>query len=111
VGLRAAAKALVETVIRRDIKTIEPDSIALIAKHQRHTAWFCHDLQLQWFLDTRQVDLVIDVGANEGQFVRLSLLKSRSATWFAYLPETQTRDCDEWSGSERRSCLSSGGKV
>ena len=69
-GLRAAAKALVETVIRHDIKTIEPDSIALIAKHQRHTAWFCHDLQLQWFLDTRQVDLVVDVGANEGQFAR-----------------------------------------
>jgi FkbM family methyltransferase len=69
-ALRAAAKALVEAVIGRDIRRIEPGSIALIPQRQRHQAWFCHALQLQWLLDTHRVDLVIDVGANEGQFAQ-----------------------------------------
>ena len=67
--LRAAAKALVESAIGRDIKRMK-SSIALIDRRQRHKAWFSYDTQLQWFLDANEVDLVIDVGANQGQFAK-----------------------------------------
>jgi hypothetical protein len=61
---------LIERVIGRDIKRIEPNAIVCIDKRQRHEAWFCHDLQLKWLLEVNRVDLAIDVGANEGQFAR-----------------------------------------
>ena len=65
--LRTTAKALVETVIGRDIRSIEPGTVAFIDRRNRHHAWFSYDLQLQWLLETNNVDLVVDVGANEGQ--------------------------------------------
>ena len=68
--LRGMTKALVETVIHRDVKTIEPNVVALIDRRERQRAWFCYDLQLQWLLEAHRIDLVIDVGANEGQFAR-----------------------------------------
>ena len=70
VTLRRMAKALVETVIGRDIRSMEQGAVAFIDKRQRHHAWFCYDLQLQWLLETNNVDLVVDVGANEGQFAQ-----------------------------------------
>ena len=70
VTLRTMAKALVETVIGRDIRSIEPGTVAFIDKRNRHHAWFSYDLQLQWLLETNDVDLVVDVGANEGQFAQ-----------------------------------------
>lgn len=69
-GLRAATKKFAENVSRCVIKKIEPDSIALIPRRQRHEAWFSYDLQLEWLLNLHRVDLVVDVGANEGQFAR-----------------------------------------
>jgi len=70
VTLRAITKTLVEAAIRHDVKTIEPNAVAFIDQRQRQQAWFCYDLQLQWLLETNRVDLVVDVGANEGQFGR-----------------------------------------
>jgi FkbM family methyltransferase len=70
VTLRRTAKAFVETIIGRDIKRIEPNAVVCIDKRQRQAAWFCYDLQLKWLLEVNQVDLAIDVGANEGQFAR-----------------------------------------
>ena len=67
---RAMTKTLLEAAIRHDVKTIEPNAVAFIDQRQRQEAWFCYDLQLQWFLQTNSVDLVVDVGANEGQFGR-----------------------------------------
>lgn len=68
--LRRMAKALVETVIGRDIRSVEHGAVAFVDKRQRHRAWFCYDLQLQWLLETNNIDLVVDVGANEGQFAQ-----------------------------------------
>ena len=68
--LRAMTKTLVEAAIRHDVKTIEPNAVAFIDQRQRPQAWFCYDLQLQWLLERNGIDLVVDVGANEGQFGR-----------------------------------------
>jgi FkbM family methyltransferase len=70
VTLRSVAKALVETALGRDIKRLDGNTIAFIDRRHRHDAWFCYDLQLQSLLNTHQIDLVVDVGANEGQFGR-----------------------------------------
>jgi FkbM family methyltransferase len=67
---RALSKTIVEMAIHRDLEIIEPNAVAVIDPRQRRQAWFCYDLQLQWLLQTNHVDLVVDVGANEGQFAR-----------------------------------------
>lgn len=68
VTLRRAAKTLVERTIGRDIKRIDNHAVVLIDKGRPRDAWYSYDVQLRWLLETHGVDLVIDVGANEGQF-------------------------------------------
>jgi FkbM family methyltransferase len=70
VTLRNAAKTLVERLIGRDIKRVEPNAIVCIDTRRRRDVWFSYDLQLQWLLEINRVDLAIDVGANEGQFAQ-----------------------------------------
>ncbi len=69
-ALRSMTKRLVEAAIGREVMTIDPNAIVLIDARQRRHAWFCYGAQLQWFLEANRIDLVIDVGANEGQFAR-----------------------------------------
>jgi FkbM family methyltransferase len=70
VSLRDAAKALVERVVGRDIKKIAPGSVTFTDKRRRHEAWFCYDFLVQSLIEANHVDLVVDVGANEGQFAQ-----------------------------------------
>ena len=64
----SAAKQMVRALTGWEIKRMEPGAVALVPRTWRHKAWFSQDLQLQWLLEKNAVDLVIDVGANEGQF-------------------------------------------
>jgi FkbM family methyltransferase len=62
------AKRIVETVLDSDIKRIEPGALAVIDRKRRSDAWFCYELQLQELMRAHQIDLAVDVGANDGQF-------------------------------------------
>ncbi len=64
------AKRFVEKVLDRDIKRIEPGVLAVIDRKRRSDAWFCYEMQIQQLMQAHQIDLAVDVGANEGQFAR-----------------------------------------
>ena len=68
--MRIVAKRLLERATHRRVKSIEPGAVAFIDTRTRYADWFSHDLVLQRLLVSNKVDLVIDVGANEGQFAR-----------------------------------------
>lgn len=68
--LRSTAKRALEKVTRRRVITIEPGALAFIDTRVRHADWFSYDLVVQRLLERQRVDLVVDVGANEGQFAR-----------------------------------------
>ena len=68
--MRTAVKRLLERAAHRRVKTIEPGAVAFIDSRTRHADWFSHDLVLERLFVSNHVNLVIDVGANEGQFAR-----------------------------------------
>lgn len=68
--MRATTKRVLEAVTSRYVKTIEPGALAFIEARTRHADWFSYDLVLRRLLEHHRIDLVVDVGANEGQFAR-----------------------------------------
>jgi FkbM family methyltransferase len=68
---RKLAKNLVESLTGREIERIRSTkSFAIIDKKNRMGAWFSHRAQLMSIIEKFKVNVVIDVGANEGQFAQ-----------------------------------------
>lgn len=68
--LRKRVKNLLESLTGCDIERFGGKSFALIDKKRRTEVWFSYRAQLTWIIERFGIDLVIDVGANEGQFAR-----------------------------------------
>jgi FkbM family methyltransferase len=69
--LRRRARQLLERLTGYDIiRGVGGSSVALIDQKRRKGAWFLHDMQLKLIFDEFKIDLVVDVGANEGQFAQ-----------------------------------------
>ena len=67
--VRRIAKSLFQRVTGFDIERAG-DNFFLIEQRRRGDAWFSHDAQLRTILEKESIDLVLDVGANEGQFAQ-----------------------------------------
>jgi FkbM family methyltransferase len=61
---------IVETITRRELVGLGNGAFALVDRKKVDAAWFSYRLQLQTLLQSLRIDLVIDVGANQGQFAR-----------------------------------------
>lgn len=68
--LKNTARTLAKTLINRDLEGLGFGSYALINRNEADKAWFSYSAQLNAVLKRFDVDLVIDVGANEGQFAQ-----------------------------------------
>ena len=68
--LRTQAVKLVERLLGCEVERLSTRSYAIFDRQHRKTAWFSYQAQLQSVLEGAHIDLVIDVGANEGQFAR-----------------------------------------
>lgn len=68
--MRRRIKNLVEGVTGYDIERVGNRSLGLIAQQDRADAWFSHNAQLRSLFLELRIDLVIDVGANEGHFAQ-----------------------------------------
>jgi FkbM family methyltransferase len=67
---RRRIKNLFEGLTGYDIERVGDKSLALFAGKHRSDAWFSYDAQLRTLFEELEIDMVIDVGANEGQFAR-----------------------------------------
>src|SRR4051812_45614795 len=67
---RKLARNLIESVTGCRLERFGGRTFALIDEKCRSEAWFSYDAQIRTIIDNLKVDLVIDVGANEGQFAR-----------------------------------------
>jgi len=68
--LKKRAKYLVESLTGYDIERCGPKSFVFIDKANRPGAWFSYRAQLKSIFERFKIDLVLDVGANEGQFAK-----------------------------------------
>jgi FkbM family methyltransferase len=68
--LKKRIKSLLEGLIGRKIESFGNWSFALINKNSTTDDWFLYRNRLQFIFDKCKIDLVLDVGANEGQFAR-----------------------------------------
>jgi FkbM family methyltransferase len=68
-SIRQRLKRLTESLTGYDITRID-STFVFVDRRKRADAWFAYHILLQRLLDEARVDLVIDVGANEGQFAR-----------------------------------------
>lgn len=66
--LRTGLKRFAESMIGYQIKRVGPESIALIPSGGAADAWFSYDMQLRWLIESQRINLIVDVGANNGQF-------------------------------------------
>jgi FkbM family methyltransferase len=64
------AKPLLETLTGCKVQRFGGRSIAVIDQRYRADAWFSYEAQLRTIIEGLGIDLIIDVGANEGQFAR-----------------------------------------
>ena len=69
-SIRQRLKQLTESLIGCDITRIDSRFVVFIDRRRRADAWFAYSIMLRRLLEEARVDLVIDVGANEGQFGR-----------------------------------------
>ncbi len=53
-----------------DVERLSSRSITFTHRKRRKNAWFSHRYQMQHLFEQQGIDLVLDVGANEGQFAR-----------------------------------------
>jgi hypothetical protein len=69
-SIRQRLKQLTESLIGCDITRIDSRFVVFIDRRRRADAWFAYSILLRRLFEEARVDLVIDVGANEGQFGR-----------------------------------------
>lgn len=69
-----AVKTLVKNILERltgcDVVRFGSKSFAIINRECVEDAWFVYHTQLRSIIEKRDINLVIDAGANEGQFAR-----------------------------------------
>ncbi len=65
---KRAVQSLAETVLRRQFVGLGAGSFALARTANLDDAWYSQRIQMQRLIRDFGVDLVIDVGANRGQF-------------------------------------------
>jgi FkbM family methyltransferase len=65
---RRKARSWVERLTGHDVIRFGQGSIAFVRRSDRDVAWFSYRSQLKHLLAKTGVDLVLDVGANEGQY-------------------------------------------
>lgn len=68
--LRTQLKSLLQQLTGFDIERYGARSFAFIDRHRRETAWFSYDAQIRTLIEKHTIDLILDVGANEGQFAQ-----------------------------------------
>jgi len=67
---RKWTKNLVERLTGREIERFGSKSFIIIDKERRAEAWFSYHAQLRSIIEKFDINVVIDVGANEGQFTQ-----------------------------------------
>lgn len=67
---RKIVKNLIESLTGCEIERFGPKSFALIDKERRTDAWFSYHAQMRSIIERYEINVVIDVGANEGQFAQ-----------------------------------------
>lgn len=67
---RKQVKNLVEGLTGHEIERIGSKSFAFIDKERRTDAWFLYNTQLSLIIEKFKINIVIDVGANKGQFAQ-----------------------------------------
>lgn len=67
--LKRIVKSLLQGMTGFDVERVGT-GFFLIEQKRREGAWFSHNAQLRAFIEKESVDLVLDVGANEGQFAQ-----------------------------------------
>jgi FkbM family methyltransferase len=70
-GLRKQVKKLLESLSGCEIERFGNKSFALIEKKCKENAWFSYRAQIRTIIEKFEIDLIIDVGANEGQFAQV----------------------------------------
>jgi len=68
--LKKQIKNLIETLSGYDIERLATGSIAFVNNKKRAEAWFSYNAQLRTIAEKFQINCVLDVGANEGQFAQ-----------------------------------------
>lgn len=63
-------KKQVEALFHCEIEWLGVRTIAIIGKENKTDAWFSYHTQLRSIFERYQINLVVDVGANEGQFAK-----------------------------------------
>src|SRR4051812_16742592 len=61
-------KAALERLIGVEIELFGGRNLAVTDKGRRAQAWFSKTSQIRFVIESKSIDLVIDVGANTGQF-------------------------------------------
>lgn len=69
-SLKESFRGLVRNLSGFELEGLSPRSYALTRASQAHEAWYSYRSQLKAVLQRFKIDLLIDVGANEGQFVQ-----------------------------------------
>lgn len=67
---RKLVKNLFESLTGREIERLGSESFVIINKKRREDAWFSYRAQVRSIIEKCKIDVVIDVGANEGQFTQ-----------------------------------------
>jgi hypothetical protein len=70
-AFRKQVKKLLESLTGCEIERFGDKSFALIDKKCRANAWFSYRAQIRTIIEKFEIDLIIDVGANEGQFAQV----------------------------------------
>lgn len=67
---RSIARNVIERLTRCDIELHGGRTVAFIDRRRQAAAWFSQRSQIKSIIERYSIDLVIDVGANKGQFAR-----------------------------------------
>jgi len=89
--VKRAAKFAAETVLRRRFVSLGAGSFAVARAANLEDAWFSQSIQLERMVRDLGVDLVIDVGANRGQFAT-SIRRFYSGTILSFEPVSGVAD-------------------
>jgi hypothetical protein len=67
---RSSIKKILEALTGYKILGVGSNIFVVADKNNMEDVWFSHDVQLKSVLEKYQINVVLDVGANQGQFVR-----------------------------------------